>query len=138
MAPPPICDSEVSMAVWLPQEFFHYNLLPHFPSIHLSTVTIALTSGIAPQSLQPSSQLLLLKGIRPVQGMSGYGKDCLILISFRLLQISYSTSSALNVLLTRDNCRDVAGTPVPVRRPAGCRSGPTNTSFPLLVPFPSH
>ena len=38
MAPPPTCDSAVSMAVWLfSTGIFHHSLLPHFPSINLSS-----------------------------------------------------------------------------------------------------
>ena len=66
----------------------HHNLL-HIPSIHLSVVNSSPRPGIAPQSLNSSSQPLRLPGeCVPVRGMYGCGKDCLILIPFRLPQIS--------------------------------------------------
>ena len=40
----------------------HYNLLPHIASTHLSTVNSSPHPGIAPQSLNSSSQLLHLPG----------------------------------------------------------------------------
>ena len=49
----------------------HHNLLPHMPSIHLTTVNSSPCPGIAPQSLNSSSQPLHLLGdlCIPVQGM---------------------------------------------------------------------
>ena len=40
----------------------HLDLLPHIPSIHLSAVNSSSHPGIAPQSLNSSSQLLCLPG----------------------------------------------------------------------------
>ena len=40
----------------------HHSLLPHIPSIHLSAVNSSPRPGIAPQSLNSSSQLLCLPG----------------------------------------------------------------------------
>ena len=57
--------------------------------MHLSAANRSLHPGIAPQSLNSSSQPLLLPGdLRPCQGMCGCAKDCLILFPFRLPQIS--------------------------------------------------
>ena len=47
----------------------HHSLLPHIPSVCLSTVNSSLLSGIAPQSLNPSSQPLHLPGdLHPCPG----------------------------------------------------------------------
>ena len=66
MAPSPTCDSAVcraSMAAWLSSTgISHHNLLPHIPSIHLSAVNSSPLTGIAPQSLNSSLQLLPLPG----------------------------------------------------------------------------
>ena len=66
MAPPPRVTQEyrlASMAAWLSfTGIFHHDLLPHIPSIRLSTVNSSPRSGIAPQSLNSSSQLLRLPG----------------------------------------------------------------------------
>ena len=52
-----------SLAAWLSStSISHHNLLPHIPSIHLSTVNSSPCPGIAPQSLNSSSQLLHLPG----------------------------------------------------------------------------
>ena len=50
-----------SMAAWLSSTgLSHHNLLPHIPSTRLSTVNSSLHPGVAPQSLNSSSQLLHL------------------------------------------------------------------------------
>ena len=47
----------------------HHSLLPHTPSIHLSTVNSSPHPGTAPQSLSSSSYLLCLLGyLHPCQG----------------------------------------------------------------------
>ena len=101
MAPPTSMTQQcclASMAAWFSStSISHHNLLPDITSIHLSTVNSSPRPGIAPQSLNSSSQLVPLPGnphscLRYVwlwQGVS-------VLIPFRLLQISCSLS-ALNV-----------------------------------------
>ena len=54
MAPPPTVDSAVSLS--------HYSLFPHIPPICLSAVNSSPGNGIAPQSLNSSSQPLCLPG----------------------------------------------------------------------------
>ena len=52
-----------SMAAWLSSTAIsHHNLLPHFPSLHVSTVNSSPHPGIAPQSLNSSFQPLCLLG----------------------------------------------------------------------------
>ena len=69
----PLCVTQqfhlASIATWLSfTGMSHHNLLPHIPLIHLSTVNSSPWPGIAPQSLNSSSQLLCLPG-EGVQGM---------------------------------------------------------------------
>ena len=83
----------------------HHNLL-HIPSIHLSVVNSSPRPGIAPQSLNSSSQPLRLPGeCVPVRGMYGCGKDCLILIPFRLPQLSCFHLSLKCFSSDSDSCR---------------------------------
>ena len=66
MAPPPCMTQQyrlASMAAWLSSKgISHWDLLPHIPSIHLSTVNSSPLPGIAPQSLNSSSQPLCCLG----------------------------------------------------------------------------
>ena len=66
VAPAPTHDSTVlpcSMAAWLSSTgISHHSLLPHIPSICLSKVNSSPRPGIAPQSLNYSSQPLCLPG----------------------------------------------------------------------------
>ena len=102
--------SRIALLPWLPgfppQAISHHNLYPHIPSSSLSAVSSSPCAGIAPQSLNSSSQLLSLPGDPPsCPHMYGCGKDCLILIPFRLPQISCSTLSLK--CFSSDNCSDV-------------------------------
>ena len=80
-----------SMAAWLSSTgISHHNFLSHIPSVRLSAVNSSPLPGIAQQSLNSSSSRCTLQGTCvPVWGMYGCGKDCLILIPFRLQQISF-------------------------------------------------
>ena len=137
MAPPPTCDSEVFMAVWLPpQEFSTTISFLTFPqSISLQS-TAALTLGLLHNPQTPAPSCCALKGIYvSVQGMSGYGKDCLILISFRLLQISCFTLSLKCFSSDSDNCRDVGiGRLFQFAHLLGADQVLPTLSFPLLDP----
>ena len=97
------------MASWLSSTgISHHNLLPHIPSISLSTANSSPHPGIAQQSLNSSSQLLGLSETSiPVQHMYGWGQDCLILIPFRLPQIRCFTLSLKCFSSDPDNCPDV-------------------------------
>ena len=70
-----------SMAAWLSSTgISHHDLLPHIPSIRLSAVNSSSCPGIAPQSLNSSSQPLRLPGdlcpwlgcVRLQQGLSWF------------------------------------------------------------------
>ena len=136
------------MAAWLSTtEIFHHNLLPHIPSIHLSAVNSSLRPGIAPQSLNSSSQPLCLPGdLHPCPGYDlplsrvcmVASKDCLILIPFRLPQVSCFTLSRKCFSSDSDNCPAVGIRPL-FQFPLLPRAGPvllTLLFFPL-VPCPT-
>ena len=98
-----------SMAAWLSSTGISP---PWSPPSHpldcISTVNSSSSPGIAPQSLNYSSQPLHLLGTCiPVWGMYGCGKDCLILIPFRLPQISCFTLGLKCFSFDSDNCPDV-------------------------------
>ena len=124
-----------SMAAWLSSTgISHHSLLPHIPSTHLSAVNSSPHPGIAPQSLNSSSQPLRLPGdYIPVQGMYGCAKSCLILIPFRLPQISCLTLSLKCFSSDSDNCPDVGIGPL-LQIPHPSRAGPALTGTPV---FPS-
>ena len=136
------------MAAWLSTtEIFHHNLLPHIPSIHLSAVNSSLCPGIAPQSINSSSQPLCLPGdLHPCPGYDlppsrvcmVASKDCLILIPFRLPQVSCFTLSRKCFSSDSDNCPAVGIRPL-FQFPLLPRVGPvllTLLFFPL-VPCPT-
>ena len=110
-APPPSMTQQYRLASMAAQlsstSISHHSLLPHIPSIHLSTVNSSPGPCIAPQSLNSSSQPLCLpKTSIPIRGMYGCGKDHLILIPFRP-QISCFTLSLKCFSSDSDNCPDV-------------------------------
>ena len=114
-----------SMAAWLSSTgISHHRLLPHTPSICLS----APARGTAPHSLNFSSSHCTFQGTCvPAWCMYGCGKDCLILIPFRLPQISCFTLSFKCFSSDSDNCPHVGiWTPASVSPPAKGRSSPTN------------
>ena len=97
------------MAAWLSSAgISHLDLLPHIPSISLSTVSSSPHPGIAPQSLNsPPSCCPFQETCIPAQSMYGCGKDCLILIPFRLPQISSFTLRLKRFSSDSDNCPDM-------------------------------
>ena len=127
-----------SMAAWLSSTgISHHDLLPHILSICLSAVNSSPCPGITPQSLNSSSQPLCLPETSiPVQDMFGCGKDCLILIPFRLPQISCFTLSLKCFSSDSDDCPDVGIGPL-LQFPHLQRAGPvllTLLFFPLVLP----
>ena len=82
-----------------------HSRLPHIPSFCLCAVNSSPCPGIAPESLNSSSQhCAFQRTCVPVWGMYGCGKDCLILIPFRLPQISGFTLSLKCFSSDSDNC----------------------------------
>ena len=102
-----------SMAAWLsPTVISHHSLLPHIPLLHLSTIHSSSRPGIAPQSLNSSSQLLCLPGnLCPCLG-SVWLRQGLSLTPFRLPQISCFTLSLKCFSSDSDNCPDVGIIPL--------------------------
>ena len=98
-----------SMAAWLSSTGIScHSLPPHLPLICLFTVNSSPHSGVAPQSLNSNPQSLSFQETCvPVWGMYDCGKDCLILIPFRPLQISCFTLSLRCFSSDSDNCPSV-------------------------------
>ena len=108
----------------------YHSLLSHISSIRLSVVNSSPRPGITPQYLNSSSQPLHLPGdLYPCRGMCGCGKDCLILIPFRLPQISYFTVSLKYSSSDSDNCPDMGIGPL--------RAGPVLPTLLFFSPVPS-
>ena len=123
--------------------------LPGFPPQALSITISCLTSprSVLPQSTAaltlkllhnpsaPASSCCALQGTCfPVRGMYGCGKDCLILIPFRLSQISCFILSLKCFSSDSDNCLDVGIGPL-LQFPHQLRAGPillTLLFFPLI------
>ena len=112
--------SSIALLPWLPG--FPPQAFP--TTISLTSLDLSLRSQqhpllwVAPQSLNPSSQPLSLPGDQHswicmgyvwgyVRGMYGCSKDCLILIPFRLPQISCFPPSLKCFSSDSDNCLDV-------------------------------
>ena len=111
-----------SMAAWLSSTgISHQDLLLHILSICLSAVNRSPHPGIAPQPLNSRSQPLC-------------SKDCLILIPFRLPQISCFPLSLKCFSSDSDNCPDVGIRPL-LQFPHLPRAGPVPVTllfFPLV------
>ena len=127
--------------------------LPGFPPQAFPTTTSSLT---CPQSISPQLTAALALGLLhnpqtpapsrctfqgtcvPVQGTYGCGKDCLILIPFRLPQISCFILSLKCFSSDSDSCPDVGiGPPVSFPPPDEGSFSPTNTPVFPLVPSSS-
>ena len=112
----------------------HHNLLPHIPSIRLSTVNSSPHPGIAHQPLNSSSQPLHLPGTCiPVLGMDGCNEDCLILIPFRLPQISCFTLSLKCFSSDPDSCPNVGSGPL-LQFPHSTKGRSSLTNTPVFPP----
>ena len=139
MAPPSPCDSTVcclaSMAAWFSSTgISHHDLLPHIPSLCVSAVNSSPHPGIAPQFLKSSSQPLCLLGHLHPCLKCGCSKDCLILIIFRVPQISCFTLSLKCFSSDSENCPNVVIRPL-LQFPHLLRAGPvllTLLFFPLV------
>ena len=124
MAPPSMRDSAGSPCFHGCLAFLHRQF-PTTVSTLTSPRSVSPQSAAAlaaPQSLNSSSQPLSLPGDpRSCPHMYGCGKDCLILIPFRLPQISCFTLSLK--CFSSDNCSDV-GTGLLLQFPHLPRIGP--------------
>ena len=113
----------------------HQNLLPHTLSICLSAVNSSACPGIAPQSLNSSSQPLRLLGdLSPCPGYVWLQQGLSVLIPSRLPQISCFTLSLKCFSSNPDNCPNVGIRPL-LPFPHLLRAGPvllTPLFFPLV------
>ena len=123
-----------SMSAWLPCTSISHHDLPHISSIHLSTVNSIPRPGIAPQSLNSSSQLLPLPGDLCVSRVCMAVARTAILIPFRPPEISCFTLSLKCFSSHSDNCPTVGIGPL-LQLPHPQRVGPvllTLLFFPLV------
>ena len=124
--------------------FLHRPFPPQSPPSHPRDLSLCSqqqpSPGVAPQSLNSSSQLLhLQQTCVPVRGMYGCGKDCLILVPFRLQPISCFTLSLKCFSSDSDSCPNVGIRPL-LQFPHPPRAGavlltllfPPTSSFILL------
>ena len=118
--------------------------VPGFPPQAFPTTTSSLTSprsvsrvnsspcpGIAPQSLNYSSQLMCLPGV--LRPCLGYVWLCLILIPFRLPQIICFTPRLKCFFSDSDNCPDVGIGPL-LQFPHPLMAGPVPLTL-LILPL---
>ena len=138
MAPPPCMTQQYSWLPWLPS-FPPQAFLPTVSSLTSprsvspqSTAALTLGSLQTPQTPAPS-RCALHGTLLPVWGMYGCGKDCLILLPFRLSQISCFTLSLKCFSSDSDNCPDVGIRPL-LQFPHLPRAGPVLLT---LIFFPS-
>ena len=125
-----------SLAAWLSSTgISHHSPLPHIPSIRLSTVNSSPCTGIAPQPQTPApSRCPFQETCIPAWHMYGYGKYCLILIPFRLPQISCFTLNLKCFSSDSDNCPALGIGPL-LQFPYPMKVGPgllTLLFFPLV------
>ena len=126
MAPPPMHDSAVSPCFHgLPPLAFPTKISSHTSPQSISLHSpAALTLGLLHIPLTPApSHCPFQKTSVPAWGMYGCGKDCLILIPFRLPQISCFTLSLKCFSSDSDNCPDVGIRPL-LQFPHPPRAGP--------------
>ena len=141
MAPAPTHDSAASHCFHSCLAFLHRHFPPQSPSSHpldlpLCTVNSGPRPGITPQPLNSSSQPSTFQGTCvPVWGMCGCGKDCLILIPFRLPRISCFTLSLKCFSFDSDSCPEVGVGPL-LQFPHLPRAGPVLLML-LLFPLVS-
>ena len=127
VSPPPTCDSAISPC-------FH----GHFQSFPTTISSLTSPRSISPQStasLNSSCSCCPFQETRvPAQHMYGCSKDCLILIPFRLPQISCFTLGLKCFSSDSDSCPTVGIRPL-LQFPHPSRAGPvplTLLFFPLV------
>ena len=113
----------------------HHKLLPHITLIHLSSVNSSPHPGIAPQSLNSISQLVRLPGDLHPCPRYVWLHQGLILIPFRLPQVSCFTLSLKCFSSDSDNFPDVGIRPL-LQFPHWLRASPVLLTF-LFFPLVS-
>ena len=142
MAPPPPHESAVSAGfhgclAFSPQAFPTTVSSLTSPQSISAAVNSSPCPRIAPQSLRSNSQLLHLLGdLYPCLGTYGCSKDCLILISFRLPQISCFILSLKCFSSDSDNCPNV-GIRALLQFPHPPRASPVLVTLLFSPLFPS-
>ena len=139
MAPPPTRDSAVSPCFHGCLAFLHRPFPPQSPPSHPLAPSLCSQRQPATQDWPTIPKLQLpasepLRGPVYLLGMYGCGKDCLLLIPFRLQQISCFTLSLKCFSSDSDNCPDVGIGPL-LQFPNLPRTGPvleTLLFFPLV------
>ena len=125
------------MASWLSSTgISHHSLLPHIPLICLLQSTAALTLGLLHKRYAPAPSCCPFQGTCvPVWDMYICGRDCLILIPFRLPQISCFPLSLKCSSSDSGNCPNV-GIKLLLQFPHPPRAGPILLTllFSTLVP----
>ena len=111
VAPPSVHDSAVSPCFHGCLAFLHQHFPPRSPPSHPFNLSLRSQQQPSPWdcSTIPKLQLPVTAPsiYIPVQGMYGCGKDCLILVPFRLQQISCFTLHLKCFSSDSDNCPDV-------------------------------
>ena len=135
---PPLCMTQQWLPGFPPQAFpTAISSLMSLPSVSPQS-TAALALGLLCNPYTPApSHCAFQETSFPVWDMYGCGKDCLILIPFRLPQISCFTLSLKCFSSDSDNCPDVGIGPL-LQFPHPLRAGPvllTLLFFPLVPLF---
>ena len=112
--------------------FLHRHFPPHPPPSHPLNLSLCSQQQPSPWDYSTIPKLHI-----PVRGMYGCGKDCLILIPFRLLQISCFTLSLKCFSSESDNCPDV-GIRLLHQFPHPLRAGPVVLALLFFPLVPSH
>ena len=136
MAPPPMCDSAVSPCFHGCLASLHRHFPPQSPTSHPCDPSLHSQQQPSPWDCPTIPKLQLLccafQGTC-IRGMYGCGKDCLILIPFRLPQISCFTLSLKCFSSDSDSCPSVGIRPL-LQFPHLLRAGPALLT---LLFFPS-
>ena len=118
MAPPTMCDSAVLSYFHGCPAFLHRHFPPQSPPSHPLHLSLHSQQQPSPQNCSTIPKLQLPAAVQvhgtciPVQSVYGCGKDCLILIPFKLPQISCITFSLKCFFSDSYNCLDVRTGPL--------------------------
>ena len=128
MAPPPMCDSAVLPCFHGCLAFLHRHFPPQSPQSISPQSTASLNSSCSRCPFQETRV--------PAQHMYGCSKDCLILVPFRLPQISCFTLSLKCFSSDSDSCPPVGVGPL-LQFPHPPRVGPVLLTLQFLPLVPS-
>ena len=137
MAPPPMHDSAVSPCSHGYLAFLHRHFPPQCPPSHPLDASLCSQQLHNPPTPAPSHCAFQGTCV-PVQGMYDCSKDCLILIPFRLPQISCFTLGLKCFSSDSDNCPDAGVEPL-LQFPHPLRASPVllTLRFPLQFLHPT-